>query len=111
MTATQRTSFLCNNINTIDGGTHLSGFKTGLTRVVNNYAVKNGFIKTDKESLTGDDVREGLTAVISIKLPNPQFEGQTKAKLGNSDVKGIVETVVNEKLAEFLRSIRRLGGR
>ena len=98
-----------NNINTIDGGTHLSGFKTGLTRVVNNYAVKNGFIKTDKESLTGDDVREGLTAVISIKLPNPQFEGQTKAKLGNSDVKGIVETVVNEKLAEFFEEHPPIG--
>lgn len=90
-----------NNINTIDGGTHLSGFKTGLTRVVNSYAIKNGFIKGDKESLVGDDVREGLTAVISIKLSNPQFEGQTKAKLGNSEVKGIVETAVNEKLSGF----------
>ena len=89
-----------NNINTKEGGTHLAGFKAALTRTVNAYATANNLIKTDKESLSGDDVREGLTAVISIKIPNPQFEGQTKTKLGNSDVKGIVETAVNEALAE-----------
>lgn len=89
-----------NNINTRDGGTHLIGFKTALTRCVNNYASANNLLKN--ETITGEDVREGLTAVISIKLPNPQFEGQTKAKLGNSEVKGIVEATVNEALSEFL---------
>jgi DNA gyrase subunit B len=78
-----------NNINTREGGTHLVGFKAALTRTINNYAAANDLLKKDTESLTGDDVREGLTAVVSVKLRNPQFEGQTKAKLGNSDVKGI----------------------
>ena len=87
-----------NNINTRDGGTHLIGFKTALTRCVNNYASANNLLKD--ETITGEDVREGLTAVISIKLPNPQFEGQTKAKLGNSEAKGIVEAAVNEALSE-----------
>lgn len=91
-----------NNINTQDGGTHLIGFKTALTRTINNYATSNGLLKNGKETLTGEDIREGLTAVLSVLLPNPQFEGQTKAKLGNSEVKGIVETVVNEGLSEFL---------
>jgi DNA gyrase subunit B len=93
----------CNNVNTIEGGTHLSGFKSALTRTLNNYALKNNLIKdNDKIVLQGEDVREGLTAIISIKLPDPQFEGQTKTKLGNSEIKGIVESIVNEKLYEYL---------
>ncbi len=90
-----------NNINTREGGTHLVGFKAALTRTINNYANANDLLKKDTESLTGDDVREGLTAVVSVKLRNPQFEGQTKAKLGNSDVKGIVEAAVNETLGTY----------
>jgi DNA gyrase subunit B len=90
-----------NNINTIEGGTHLIGFKTALTRTINNYAQKNNFIKNSDLSLQGEDVREGLTAVISLKLPEPQFEGQTKTKLGNSEIKGIVESLVGENLSEF----------
>jgi DNA gyrase subunit B len=90
-----------NNINTIEGGTHLIGFKTALTRSINNYAQKNNFIKNSDLSLQGEDVREGLTAVISLKLPDPQFEGQTKTKLGNSEIKGIVESLVGESLSEF----------
>ncbi len=91
-----------NTINTIDGGTHLSGFRGALTRTANDYARKNMLFKNDKTSLSGEDVREGLTAVLSIKLPEPQFEGQTKSKLGNSEVRGIVEAVVNEGLGEYL---------
>jgi len=91
-----------NNINTHEGGAHLIGFKAALTRTVNQYAVSNNLMRNAKVGLTGDDVREGLTAVISVKLPNPQFEGQTKTKLGNSEIKGLVETVVNEKLGAFL---------
>ena len=90
-----------NNINTREGGTHLVGFKAALTRTINNYANANGLLKKDTESLTGDDVREGLTAVVSVKLRNPQFEGQTKAKLGNSEVKGIVEAAVNDALGAY----------
>src|SRR5690242_5461743 len=90
-----------NNINTREGGTHLVGFKAALTRTINNYANANDLLKKDTESLTGDDVREGLTAVVSVKLRNPQFEGQTKAKLGNSEVKGIVEAAVNEALGNY----------
>ena len=90
-----------NNINTIDGGTHLIGFKSALTRTLNNYAANLSQFKNLKGSLSGEDTREGLTGVISVKLPNPQFEGQTKAKLGNSEVKGLVETLVNERLATF----------
>ena len=90
-----------NNINTHDGGTHLVGFKSALTRTINNYAASNGFLKNLKVSLSGEDTREGLTGVISVKLSNPQFEGQTKAKLGNSDVKGWVEALVNEKLGIY----------
>jgi len=91
-----------NNINTHEGGTHLSGFRSALTRTVNAYATKNNLAKDLKESVSGDDIREGLTAVISVKIPHPQFEGQTKTKLGNTEVKGIVETIVNDKLGAFL---------
>ena len=90
-----------NNINTIDGGTHLIGFKSALTRTLNNYAAANNHFKNLKMSLTGDDAREGLTGVISVKVSNPQFEGQTKAKLGNSEVKGLVEALVNETLGTY----------
>jgi len=89
-----------NNINTVDGGTHLSGFRSALTRTINAAAQSSGLIKDPKENLTGDDVREGLTAVVSVKLPQPQFEGQTKGKL-NSDIQGHVVQLVNEKLGEF----------
>ncbi len=90
-----------NNINTIEGGSHLIGFKSALTRTLNNYAAKANLLKDMKEGLSGEDVREGLTCVISVKIKNPQFEGQTKTKLGNSEVKGIVEQVVNQKLGEY----------
>ena len=90
-----------NNINTREGGTHLIGFKSALTRTSNSYATSAGIIKEGKESVSGDDIREGLTAVISIKIPNPQFEGQTKMKLGNSEVKGIVESITNETLSIY----------
>jgi DNA gyrase subunit B len=91
-----------NNINTVDGGTHLSGFKKGLTRAINNYIASNNLLKNDKLEIKGEDLREGLTAVISVKLSNPQFEGQTKGKLGNSDILGIVEASVVEMLGIFL---------
>ena len=91
-----------NNINTIEGGTHLAGFKAALTRTLNTYANKNDLLKNFKEGIQGDDTREGLTSVISVKIPEPQFEGQTKTKLGNSEVKGLVEQVVGECLGKFL---------
>ena len=91
-----------NNINTIEGGTHLVGFKSAITRAMNQYASQNNLLKDMKENPVGEDVREGLTAVISIKIPDPQFEGQTKAKLGNSEVEGLVKQIVYEKLTEFL---------
>jgi len=90
-----------NNVNTRDGGTHLSGFRSALTRTVNGYAVQNNMLKNTGVTLTGDDVREGLVMVLSIKIPDPQFEGQTKGKLGNTEIKGIVEQIVNEKLGQF----------
>ncbi|ACX62316.1 MULTISPECIES: DNA topoisomerase (ATP-hydrolyzing) subunit B [Paenibacillus] len=92
-----------NNINTHEGGTHESGFKSALTRIINDYARKTGLIKDNTSNLSGDDVREGLTAIISVKVPEPQFEGQTKTKLGNSEVRGIVESLFAEKLQEFLQ--------
>jgi DNA gyrase subunit B len=92
-----------NNINTHEGGTHLSGFRSALTRTINAYAVKNNLAKDLKDaSISGDDIREGLTGVVSVKIPRPQFEGQTKTKLGNTEVKGIVETIINDKLGQFL---------
>jgi len=97
----------CNNVNTIEGGTHLVGFKSALTRTLNNYGTKNNLLKNIQ--LQGDDVREGLTAVISVKVGEPQFEGQTKTKLGNSEVKGVVESIVNEKLADFLEQNPSVG--
>ncbi len=98
-----------NNINTHEGGTHLVGFKTALTRTLNNYGYKNGLIKEGKITLTGDDFREGLTCVISVKVAEPQFEGQTKTKLGNSETKTAVETMTGEKLAEFLEENPAVG--
>jgi DNA gyrase subunit B len=98
-----------NNINTHEGGTHLVGFKTALTRTLNNYAYKNNLIKEGKITLTGDDFREGLTGVISVKVAEPQFEGQTKTKLGNSETKSAVETLVGEKLGEFLEENPSVG--
>jgi DNA gyrase subunit B len=91
-----------NNINTTEGGSHLSGFRAGLTRTINAYAQKNNLLKKEIKGLTGDDVREGLTAIVAVKVPEPQFEGQTKTKLGNTEVKGQVEQLVNQALAEFL---------
>jgi DNA gyrase subunit B len=91
-----------NNINTHEGGTHLVGFKTALTRALNNYAYKNGLVKEGKIAMSGDDFREGLTAVLSVKVPEPQFEGQTKTKLGNSETKSIVEMIVFEQLTQHL---------
>jgi DNA gyrase subunit B len=91
-----------NNINTHEGGAHLSGFRSALSRTINAYARQKGLLKEKEESLTGDDIREGLAAVISVKLREPQFEGQTKTKLGNTEVKGLVESVTNRYLAEFL---------
>lgn len=91
-----------NNINTLEGGTHLMGFKVALTKVLNDYARKYNILKETDKNLQGDDVREGLTAIISVKLHEPEFEGQTKTKLGNSEIRGLVETVMNEKLAAYL---------
>ncbi|MBR9975412.1 MAG: DNA topoisomerase (ATP-hydrolyzing) subunit B [Bacteroidetes bacterium] len=91
-----------NNIHTIEGGTHLVGLKTALTRVLNNYAYKNGLAKEGKTTISGDDFREGLTAVLSVKVAEPQFEGQTKTKLGNSETKSVVETIIGEQLSLYL---------
>jgi DNA gyrase subunit B len=100
-----------NNINTQDGGTHVIGFRSALTRTINNYAAGRNLLKDLKASLSGDDVREGLTAVLSVRLPNPQFEGQTKGRLNNPDIKGLVEAVVNEKLGEYLEENPGVGRR
>jgi DNA gyrase subunit B len=91
-----------NCVNTIDGGTHLTGFRTALTRVLNDYSRKNKLVKEDESSLAGEDVREGLTAIISVRLPDPQFEGQTKGKLGNAETKSVVESVMSDQLALYL---------
>ncbi|MCD6127015.1 MAG: DNA topoisomerase (ATP-hydrolyzing) subunit B [Methanomicrobia archaeon] len=101
MAYTENIFTFANNINTKEGGTHLSGFKTAVTRAFNTYALQNKFIK-DNEKIAGEDCREGLSAVISVKLNEPQFEGQTKTKLGNSEIKGIVDSIVFEKLIDFL---------
>ena len=98
-----------NNINTTDGGTHLEGFKTTLTKVINDYGRKTGILKENDKNLTGDDVREGITAVVSIKIGEPQFEGQTKTKLGNSEAKGAVISVFSEKLTYFLEENPSVG--
>jgi DNA gyrase subunit B len=93
-----------NNIRTVEGGTHVSGFKAGLTRTVNSFAASKKIVRIDKgESISGDDIREGLTVVLSVKVPEPQFEGQTKTKLGNSEIKGLVESLVSEQLGYFLQ--------
>lgn len=91
-----------NNIHTYEGGTHESGFKTALTRVINDYARKQKLMKENDDNLTGEDVREGLTAVISIKHPDPQFEGQTKTKLGNSEVRTVTDRLFSEHFMKFL---------
>jgi DNA gyrase subunit B len=98
----ENTFTFVNNINTHEGGTHLSGFKAALTRTINSYAQKSNLLKKGDASLSGDDVREGVVAVLSVKVPEPQFEGQTKTKLGNSEVRGIVESLVNDRLATWL---------
>lgn len=100
-----------NNIHTIEGGSHLVGFRAALTRTLNNYATKNNLLKNEKISLTGEDVREGLTAVLSVKVAEPQFEGQTKTKLGNSEVRGIVESLLADGLADFLEANPSVGKR
>jgi len=102
MSYAETISSFVNNINTTEGGTHLIGFKAALTRSLNTYAGSHNLLKDLSENITGDDCREGLTAVLSIKLHDPQFEGQTKTKLGNSEVKGIVESIVNEQLSAYL---------
>lgn len=93
-----------NNIHTVEGGAHLTGFRAALTRVLNDYARRNNYVKEKEDNLVGDDVREGLTAVVSVKLKNPQFEGQTKAKLGNTEARGAVESILGETFTEFLES-------
>jgi len=98
-----------NNIDTVEGGTHLVGFKSALTRIFNDYAKKFGYIKENDKNFTGDDIREGLTAVISVKIEEPQFEGQTKTKLGNSEVRGIVDSVVGENISMFLEENPSVG--
>jgi DNA gyrase subunit B len=101
-TFTETVYSFANCINTQEGGSHLTGFRSALTRVINDYARKQGFIKEEQPNLTGDDVREGLSAVISVKLNNPQFEGQTKTKLGNAEVRGVVDSVVSDGLGRYL---------
>ncbi|MFH1368993.1 MAG: DNA topoisomerase (ATP-hydrolyzing) subunit B [Elusimicrobiota bacterium] len=100
-----------NNINTIEGGTHMSGFRSALTRAINDYIKKNEISKIKDLALTGDDVREGLTAVLSLKVPNPQFEGQTKTKLGNSEIEGITKSIVGDSLGAFLEENPGISGK
>lgn len=108
-TYTENIFSYANNIHTHEGGTHESGFKSALTRIINDYARKQNILKENDNNLTGEDIREGLTAVLSVKVPEPQFEGQTKTKLGNSEVRGIVESIVNEQLATFLEENPSVG--
>ena len=113
-TYTENILTFVNNINTIEGGTHLSGFRSALTRAMNNHAARNNLIKakkTEKISISGEDFREGLTAIISVKVADPQFEGQTKTKLGNGDVKGIVDKIIYEGILEFLEQNPSVGRR
>ncbi|MDF1562508.1 MAG: DNA topoisomerase (ATP-hydrolyzing) subunit B [Deltaproteobacteria bacterium] len=98
----ERIYTFANNIRTVDGGTHLVGFRAALTRTINAYATKNNLLKNLKDNPSGEDIREGLAAVVSVKLPRPQFEGQTKGKLGNSEIKGVVESIVNERFGDWL---------
>jgi len=100
-----------NNIHTYEGGMHESGFKTAITRSINNYARENNFLKDSDANFTGDDVREGLTVVLSVKHPNPQFEGQTKTKLGNSEVRGITDRLFSEHFERFLMENPKVGKR
>ena len=106
---TETTYTFANNINTTEGGTHLSGFRAALTRTINSYASRSNLADKLSESVSGDDIREGLTAVVSVKIPQPQFEGQTKTKLGNTEVKGIVEAIVNDRLGAFLEENPAVG--
>lgn len=99
---TENVYSFANNIATMEGGTHLAGFRTGVTRAINDYAKRNGILKGGEANLTGEDVREGMTAVISVKLTNPQFEGQTKTKLGNSEIRSMVDAAVSAGLAQYL---------
>jgi len=108
-TYTENILSYANNIHTQEGGTHESGFKSALTRVMNDYARKQNVLKENDNNLTGEDIREGLTAVLSVKIPEPQFEGQTKTKLGNSEVRGIVESIVNENISTFLEENPSIG--
>ena len=102
MTLIQRTAGFVNNINTPEGGTHIVGFRNALTKTFNDYARKNKLLKDSEPNLSGDDIREGLTAIVSVKIENPQFEGQTKQKLGNSEARGAVDSVVSKQLEIFL---------
>ena len=98
-----------NNMNTIEGGTHETGFRSGLTRAINEYGRKAGILKDSDKNLSGEDVREGLCAIVSVKLENAQFESQTKAKLGNSEIRTLVENTVTTKLAEFFEENPQVG--
>ena len=113
-TYTENILTFVNNINTIEGGTHLSGFRSALTRAMNNHATKNNLIKakkSEKINLSGEDFREGLTAILSVKVSEPQFEGQTKTKLGNGEVKGFVDKIVYEGILDFLEENPSVGRR